>query len=234
MKNQRRSLVVLFLASLPFVTKGIVLWIGITGYAAQSLYKILQLCIPVLWRRKMLHARGWNTLWPIDEMWPCREVILLAISIALVFSVSAIGAMKILAPFFSVDPALIRAGMDARFSVTPLGALCVVLFLSCINSAIEELHFRAWLDREISRAWGTTFGVSISALAFGGMHVLIFWGLPGFTLPILLLIALGLAIAGAAWSMLMRLPGGIHAAFLSHALSDALVLGWGLLWLGYF
>jgi membrane protease YdiL (CAAX protease family) len=132
-----------------------------------------------------------------------------------------------------IDPEPIRAGLDVRFAVGPVGACLVVIFLSLLNSALEELHFRAWLDREISSRWGTVAGISISAVAFGAMHVLIFLGMPGLPCLAMLLVPLGLAVAGVAWSILMRLPGGIHAAWFSHGLTDSLLLGWGLHWLGY-
>jgi len=113
------------------------------------------------------------------------------------------------------------------------GAVAVVLFLSCFNSAIEELHFRAWLDPALSRSLGNVLGILISALAFGCMHGLIFYGIPGIPPTPLFLIIGALTIAGVCWSLLTRMRGGIHAAWWSHACADALLMLWGLHWLGY-
>jgi membrane protease YdiL (CAAX protease family) len=153
--------------------------------------------------------------------------------IAVVLSLTGIAAANFLLPLWLLDPQIIRNGFDERFAVCPLAAVLVVVFLSFINAALEELHFRAWLDRELSLRMGNVMGVGISAAAFGSMHALIFLGLPGFPLSLVAFAVLGLMICGICWSLLMRKPGGIHAAWWSHGLADALLLGWGLHWLGY-
>ena len=228
------AFLILALALLPFLAKGATLWLGVSGYLLQSLYKILQLAIPAIWRwRSGKHT--WNILWPFSQGAACRETRLLAIVSGLGIGGTAIAAVKLASPLLHVDPAIIRAGLDARFVATPATALGIVLFLSLLNAWVEELHFRVWLDRELSKRWGNTAGIVFSATAFGTMHVLIFWGLPGFTPVLLMLIALGLAAAGVVWSFLVRLRrGGAVAAALSHIVADALFLSWGLLWLGYF
>ena len=112
--------------------------------------------------------------------------------------------------------------------------MIVVVFLTSINSALEELHFRAWLDPELSRRFGDSAGIVASAAAFGAMHVLIFANMRDVTPVVLGLVFLALFAMGTAWSMLARRPGGIHAAWFSHALTDAGLLTWGLYWLDYF
>jgi hypothetical protein len=48
------------------------------------------------------------------------------------------------------------------------------------------------------------------------------------------LLFVALLLIAVVWSLLARRPGGIHAAWLSHAMTDAGLLTWGLFWLGYF
>jgi hypothetical protein len=55
----------------------------------------------------------------------------------------------------------------------------------------------------------------------------------GATPLVLWLVFASLFIAGVSWSLIARRPGGIHAAWLSHGLTDAGLLTWGLFWLGY-
>jgi membrane protease YdiL (CAAX protease family) len=133
-----------------------------------------------------------------------------------------------------LQPETVRADLDARFAMTPIKAMLVVLYLLSINAALEELHFRAWLDGELSSRWGDAVGIIVSALAFAAMHVFIFAGGAGASPTALVLIFLALAVAGTCWSLLARRRGGIHAAWLSHGLTDATLLTWGLFWLGYF
>lgn len=219
-------------ASLPFVAKTSVILLGLNGYLMQSFYKILQLCIPAVWRHKQ-GQKGINVIWPFDEPFPNRQTWLVATLIAVVLSVVAIAAINILAPMFEISSEAIRTGMDERFSIGTQGAVVIVIFLSFINSAIEELHFRAWLDREVSKRIGSSAGILISAIAFGGMHGLIFYGMPSVTSVIIFIIVVALAISGICWSLLARMRGGIHAAWWSHGLTDAMLLLWGLRWLGY-
>lgn len=222
----------LFAASLPVAAKCVVLALALQGYVAQSLYKVLQLAVPAVWRWRG-GLRGAAVLWPVDVPLPTARLWLGATTLGLSLSAAGAIAAWLLLPALGLSPLHLRAAFDARFAVTPLQAVLVVVFLSCANSALEELHFRAWLDRELLRRAGDATGIAVSAMVFGIMHALIVWGLPGVTPVLLCLVAIALALAGAAWSLLARCPGGIHAAWWSHALTDALLLTWGLWWLGY-
>lgn len=215
---------IILLAAMPFAVKALTL--GMTGYVLQSLYKVVQLLIPVGWR--WAHGETFN------EPRPTRSVLLLGILVAVLGTGIAIVAVLLVTSLFQLNPATIRMGFDTRFAVSGSQAFAVVVFLSVINSALEELHFRYWLDAELSRRAGTTVGIAVSALAFGCMHGFIVLGLPDIPSMLIIPIALGIALMGACWSGLMRYPGGIYAAWLSHALTDVLLLTWGLFWLGYF
>lgn len=231
--NPQHAITIAALTILPFLAKAIVLVIGSQGYALQSGYKLVQAAVPAWWRYRREGLRGIRAIWPTDEPAPGWRTWALGVCIAIALSGSAIAAAIVILPQLDIDPVQIRAGMDARFPTGPAGAIAIVIFLSVVNSALEELHFRAWLDRELSAALGSPAGIAISAGAFGAMHVLIFLGMPGLPWLAIVLVPLALAVAGASWSLLMRRRGGIHAAWLSHGLTDALLLGWGLHWLGY-
>jgi len=220
------------LAALPFVAKWATL--GASGYAAQSLYKLLQLAAPVGWRWKVDGKRGLAAWWPVDEPLPSARTWGVAVGVAALLAGSAIVAVPLLAARLDVDPRQLRTALDARFALTPWRAAGIVLYLLTINAALEELHFRAWLDREFSARWGNAAGIGLSAFLFAAMHVFIFVGMPGAGPPELALLFVALAIAAVAWSLIARRPGGIHAAWLSHGLTDAGLLTWGLFWLGYF
>jgi hypothetical protein len=64
------------------------------------------------------------------------------------------------------------------------------------------------------------------------MHILILAGSPAGTPLVLLLMGFAVSLAGMCWSFLLR-KGGLMAAFLSHCMTNVLLLGWGLRWLGY-
>jgi membrane protease YdiL (CAAX protease family) len=228
-----RTWLLVALAFLPFAAKCIALVLVANNYLAQSAYKLFQLAAPVGWRRRVDGRRGLAMLWPIDEPRPAASTCALAIAIAAVSVGIAAAVVPALGARFGFSPAALREQLDARFAMTPWRAVMVVVFLTAINSALEELHFRAWLDPELSRRMGNPLGIATSAAAFGTMHVLIFANMRGVSAAMLGLVFLALAAMGAAWSLLVRRRGGIHAAWLSHALSDAGLLTWGLYWLDY-
>ncbi len=227
-----RVAIVLLAAALPFVVKAIVVGLDLQGYAWQSSYKLFQLLPPVLWRRRQ--GRGWGaSIWPIDEPRPAAKTGGLAVMIAAVLAGAGVAAIVLLAPWLGIQPEAVRADLDAKFVMTPLKAVVIVVYLFTINAALEELHFRAWLDRELSARWGSPLGIACSAAMFAAMHVFIFAGGKAAPTAGLALVFAALWMAGVAWSLLARRTGGIHAAWLCHGLTDATLLTWGLIWLGY-
>lgn len=224
----------LALALLPAVVKGIVWGVGLEGYAWQSSYKLLQLAAPILWRWWYGRRRGPALLWPVDEPLPAVGRWLAGVGIALGLAGSAILAVLLLAGALGLDPAALRAEFDQRFVLTPAKAVLVVVYLLSLNAALEELHFRAWLDRELRAHWGAVAAALVSSAAFAAIHLFIFAGMQGVSGLLLALVFLSLWGAGIAWSWLAQRPGGIHVAWLSHGLTDAGLLTWGLWWLGYF
>jgi membrane protease YdiL (CAAX protease family) len=225
---------VVALALLPFAVRGaVVAWFA-QSYVAQSAYKLPLLAAPVGWRLFADNRRGWNAWWPVREPLPGRRTVAMAVGFAAAFVGAAIVTVANLAPVLGIDPAVLREHLDRRFALNPFVVCVVAVYLFSINAGLEELHYRAWLDRELSRRLGNAVGIGTSAVLFALLHVFVFAGMPGAgLLPQTLLVA-ALTMAGAAWSWLSRRPGGIHAAWLSHGLTDVGVLAWGLWWLGYF
>jgi membrane protease YdiL (CAAX protease family) len=222
------------LAALPFVAKAVAIVYGPAGYVGQSVYKLFQFAAPVVWRRQFDGCRGASSLWPIDEPRPNAATWTAAVAVALALATSGAVAIRWGAALLDVDPIQLRADWDQRFALSPWQAAAAVVYLFTLNAALEELHFRAWLDREIAARWGDIAGIGGSATAFAAMHLFAFFGMRGASPLVLSLVFAALAVAGAAWSWLARRPGGIHAAWLSHGLTDAGLLTWGLFWLGYF
>ena len=226
--------VVVVLALLPFALKAAALAWFSSNYLAQSAYKLLQLAVPVAWRRRVDRASGWRSIWPVDEPLPSAATWLIAVVLALATIALAALLIPWLAGRSGIDPRELRRHFDARYALNPWRAAAVVAYLASFNAGLEELHFRAWLDRELSARWGQLAGTASSAAAFAGMHTFIFAGFDASGSLLLPTVFVALAVMGVAWSWLARFPGGIHAAWLAHGLTDAGFLTWGLFWLGYF
>ncbi len=230
---QRRPtlLWVLALAVIPFALRFISYYGLGANYAAQSLYKLGQLFVPVLWRRHVENRRGWACWWFVEEPLPTKRVGSIAVTLAAVMVAIPALTIPMLAHWFHIDPLAVRAHLSAKFSLTPALALPTVAFLSTLNAGLEEFHFRGWLDRQLSIRCGAIAGSLGSASAFALMHLFIFAGVPGAKPTAQLGVFVVLFGAGLMWSWLARQPGGIHAAWLSHGLTDAGLLTWGLFWI---
>lgn len=233
-RNHGPTWLLLLLAFLPFVLKIATIWFGPNSYLFQSSYKFAQLAGPIYWRRKYLQLRGWKSCWPLDDAWPTARMWLWGALAAIALAVSAILAVLILAPWLEIDASKLRLLFDRRFDVTPIRAALIVVYLFTINAALEEFHFRVWLDKQLSIRFGDWAGIAGSSLAFGAMHTLIFAGMEGVSGLAVALVCVALTIAGISWSILMRQTSGIYVPWLSHGLTDSILLTWGLFWLGYF
>lgn len=222
---------VLALAAVPFALKFLSHYGLGANYVAQSLYKLGQLFVPVLWRRRVEGRRGWACWWYVEEPLPTRRVGSIAVALAVVMVALPALAIPLLAQKFNVDPLAVRAHLSAKFSLTPALAVPAVVFLSTLNAGLEEFHFRGWLDRQLSMRCGALVGALGSAAAFALMHLFIFAGVPDAKPAAQVGVFVVLFGAGLIWSWLARRPGGIHAAWLAHGLTDAGLLTWGLFWI---
>jgi membrane protease YdiL (CAAX protease family) len=233
-ENRRPFWLLCLLAAFPFSARWLTDLFGLPIHVGQVSYKLLLLVAPLWWRRRF-EGRGWLAcLWPVDEPRPNAKTWLLAVASAAVLAGGAIFLIPILAEPLGIQRDALRMQFDLRFELTPVRAAIVVAYLFTINAALEELHYRAWLDRELSARFGNAIGIVASAVVFSALHMFIFAPMEGVTLPVLALIGVALFIAGSVWSLLARHPGGIHAAWLSHGLTDAGLLTWALFWLRYY
>lgn len=221
------------LTLLPLLVRIFVIFSGATGYLFHGTYKILLLLIPVLWRHKKQQIRGWRIFWPVEEPLPSSRTWAAAVGIALILSLLGIATTTLAAQWLNLDPFVIQAQLNSRFDVTAIGAIVITILLATFNAGLEELHYRWWLDRELSKAWNEKAGTIISAVAFAGMHLLVLAGTGVLSLLAMSILFGALFVAGVTWSLLSRRPGGIHAAWLSHGLTNVILMSWGLHWLGY-
>ena len=222
------------LAVLPFFVRGFIVLVQGPIYLGQAGYKLAQLGAAVFWRKRY-DGRSWlASFWPVNEPLPSAGTWAIAVGSAAAFAASAIASIYLLGDLLGLDVELLRAEFDKKFHLTPVTAVISVLYLFSLNAALEELHFRAWLDRELSTRYGDWCGIVVSAVLFSVMHLFIFGDMQGITASMLCLLFVALVIAGVVWSLIARRPGGIHAAWLSHGLTDAGLLTWGIWWLGYF
>ena len=212
---------------------GVLVWLA-NNYLAQSAYKVLQLAAPVGWRRFVERRRGLDGSGPSTSRGRARHM---GLGRGGCRRGDRHGHCLFARPGRTIRSRCTNATRRHRRAVRhdslagPIGRPCS---LPTLNSGLEELHFRVWLDRELSRRYGDAVGIIFSAAAFAAMHLFIFANMRGIAAAAFACSLRALFAVAVAWSLLARRPGGIHAAWLSHALTDAGLMTWGLFWLGYF
>ena len=110
---------VVVLALLPFALKAAALAWFSSNYLAQSAYKLLQLAVPVAWRRRVDRATGWRSVWPVDEPLPALSTWLIAVVLALATIALAAVLIPWLAGRSGIDPRELRQHFDDRYALNP-------------------------------------------------------------------------------------------------------------------
>ncbi len=128
-----------------------------------------------------------------------------------------------------IDPQLLREVTARNRLDQPLIYLGLVLYLTLVNSLLEEFVWRWFAYEQCERLMPPWLAVVLSALLFTLHHVIALYA--QFNWPITLLASAGLFIGGVAWSWLYRRYRSIWPGYLSHICADAAVftIGWMLL-----
>ena len=132
-------------------------------------------------------------------------------------------------PFLDLDA--IAAGLMGKEGISRENFLWVALYISIVNSLLEELLFRGlgWLQLRKHTSEG--FAMIFSAAAFAAYHVAILDG--WFTWWVYGLCMLGLFVGGLIFNALDR-RGGILPSWLAHAGANLAINTIGLMMFGLF
>ena len=128
-----------------------------------------------------------------------------------------------------IDLNAIAAGLLGKEGVSRENFLWVALYISVINSLLEELLFRGLAFLELRRHIPETYAMVFSAAAFAAYHVAILTG--WFTWWVYGLCLLGLFLGGLIFNLLDR-RGGILPSWLAHAGANLAINTIGLMMFG--
>lgn len=129
-----------------------------------------------------------------------------------------------------IDVEQLRAAAEANGIGTPGAYLSLALFLSFINSLVEEYVWRWFVFRQVLALAGAgaqrgMLAVVIAAFLFTIHHIVALTAQMDL-LPALLA-SLGVFIGGTVWSWCYRRYGSIWPGYVSHVLADLAVFGVG-------
>ena len=112
----------------------------------------------------------------------------------------------------------IAGSLTENAGVTKDNFLYVSLYISFVNSLLEEFFFRGFLFRNLKAHSGPVMAYGISALLFAAYHIAMMLGWFGFGLNALVL--LGLAVGGLIFNWLNEKLGCIYGSWLTHMFAN--------------
>lgn len=178
------------------------------GYLIKSLLKIALFGgLPLLYGR-------------VDPSWSVRKLFTLhqkhsllgSASLGVAVYVFIIGGYFLLANFIDLD--LIATQLTDTLHVNKGNFIVVALYISLVNSLLEEFFFRGFAFYTLKRAHARSYAYIVSALTFALYHVAILqnW----FDLVVFLLLIIGLFAAGLLFNWLNERHNNIYSSWIVH------------------
>lgn len=127
-----------------------------------------------------------------------------------------LGGYFLLSPFF--DFSNIASSLTASTGVDGDNFLFVALYISFINSLLEEFFFRGFVFTNLKRSANRTTAYLFSSLLFSLYHTAMMIG--WFSLPLFLLILTGLAVGGAIFNFLNEKYNTVFVSWIVHMFTN--------------
>ena len=181
------------------------------GYAVKSAIKIAMfLLIPLMASgidRRVLY---------LPLLRPGKKGLLPATALGVGIYGVILGGYFLVSPFF--DFSQIAGALTANAGVTKENFLYVSLYISFINSFLEEFFFRGFVFTNLKQQSGRKLAYIFSATVFSFYHVAMMIG--WFSLPLFLLVMVGLAVGGIIFNWLNEKLDTIYCSWLTHMFAN--------------
>lgn len=207
--NKRKTIINIFIImiislSIMYITDSIIN----PGYIYKSVIKLLLfMAIPVLYTMVDRNIK-------LKEIFKLRSKKQLLISIILGLGVYIIifTAYLILKGFIDLEN--IKNIMEKSINVNRDNFIQVAIYISFINSLLEEFFFRGFIFLNFKKLFKRELAYIASALAFAIYHVAIManW----FTVPLFILSMIGLFVGGLIFNYLNDKNSNIYSSWLVH------------------
>lgn len=203
--------IVLFIILVCCVIMGIVDAVIRPSYAIKSIIKIfLFLGCPLIYSRydkeislkKLLSINKNNLIKPL----------LLGIGVFLVILAAYLFLKNVL------DFSKITSSLKSNVGVSKDNFVFVSLYISFINSMLEEFFFRGFAFLSLKRYTSRFFSYSISSIAFALYHVSMMIG--WFSIGTLLLVIVGLIVGGIIFNLLNERNNNIYSSWMVHMFAN--------------
>lgn len=181
------------------------------GYAVKSAIKVvLFLLIPLVASRldrEVLYLQLFR---------PKKKGILLALFLGIGIYGLIIGAYFAVSPFF--DFSKIAGSLKGDMGVTGDNFLFVSLYISFVNSLLEEFFFRGFVFTNLKKLFGRGLAYWFSAAVFSLYHAAMMIG--WFSPLLFVLVMLGLLAGGLIFNYLNEKADTIYCSWLTHMFAN--------------
>ncbi|WP_054956353.1 CPBP family intramembrane glutamic endopeptidase [Paenibacillus dakarensis] len=123
-----------------------------------------------------------------------------------------LGSYFLIGPF--LDLSRVTESLQNNIGVNAGNFIFVAVYISIVNSLLEEFFFRGFAFLVLKKLTGRRFAYLFSAGAFAVYHIAMMtsW----FTVPLFLLLITGLFVAGLLFNWLNERNGNIYASWMVH------------------
>ena len=181
------------------------------GYMVKSVIKmVFFLCIPVIYG--MYHSECQIKM----LIKPRKKGFLTAFLSGVIVYVVILGAYLIFRKIF--DFSALIGSLNETTGVNQSNFLWVALYISFVNSFLEEFFFRGYAFLIMSKFFAKCWAYIFSSLAFALYHIAMMIG--WFGLPVVAISLLGLFIGGLIFDKFDEKNGNIYLSWLVHMFAN--------------
>ena len=145
-----------------------------------------------------------------------KKGLLIAFALGLGLFGVILGGYFLLSPYF--DFSNIASSLTASTGVDGSNFIFVALYISFVNSLLEEFFFRGFVFTNLKRCANRTAAYLFSSLLFSLYHTAMMIG--WFSLPLFLLVLVGLAVGGVIFNFLNEKYNTVFVSWIVHMFTN--------------
>ncbi|WP_211745663.1 type II CAAX endopeptidase family protein [Paenibacillus sp. Marseille-Q4541] len=211
MKSLRGALPVIVIIIVSCAVMSIIDAVIRPDYAVKSIIKlILFLTLPVgyalVTKKDLFHS-----LFTFEKRGMVRALLM-----GLGVFIFILGAYFLIGPFF--DFSQVTGALQNNMGVDAGNFIWVALYISVVNSLLEEFFFRGFAFFTLKERLGRKFAYVFSAGAFALYHIAIMtsW----FSIPLFVLLIVSLFVAGLFFNWINERNGNIYSSWMVHMFAN--------------
>ena len=181
------------------------------GYAIKSAIKIIMfLLIPIVYG---LFLKEFNIK---NLMKPDKKGLCIALCLGFVIYGVVLGAYWIFKDVF--DFSALTGSLNETTGVNKSNFICVAIYISFVNSLLEEFFFRGFSFITLKKLTSRRFAYVFSSMVFALYHIAMMIG--WFGLPVILISLVGLFIGGMIFNRFDEKRENIYLSWLIHMFAN--------------